>query len=105
MILLTLIFLAGPAAAWRPTLCDLSAGNASCVITPPTPCPVNPLLANTSRAGERFKCSIVDLRLAVSADRDSPLAAAEFGLLVRFFVPTAAAASVPLLLSFHGTGG
>ena len=33
------------------------------------------------------------------------VAAAEFGLLVRFFVPTAAAASLPLLLSFHGTGG
>ena len=104
MLLLVAILLAGPTAAWRPTVCGLS-GQASCVVTPPTPCPVNPLFANTPREGERFNCSIVDLRVAVSADRESLLGSSpEFGLLVRFFVPSSVAASMPLLLTFHGTG-
>ena len=98
-----------------------------CIVTPPTPCPVNPLLKGTTREGERFNCSIVDLRIAVSPPTTSILSKIsnsnnttaeldlEYGLLVRFYIPTPTTISntkiktnlksTPLLLSFHGTGG
>ena len=96
--------------AWIPTLCDLT-NKTACVVTAPTLCPVNPLLNN----GERFACSIVDLRIAVAAAPPAPPApptppapGTQFGLLVRFYIPTSTTTTTslhPLLLSFHGTGG
>lgn len=105
LLVVTHLLVGSPVAAWRPTVCKLTSGEVACVVTPPTPCPVNPLLAGSPRAGERFNCSIVDLRIAVSANDENPGRVPEYGLFVRFFVPTTNAKSIPLLLSFHGTGG
>ena len=90
--------------AVRPTLCTLG-GKKSCVVTPPTACPPNPLTGKGS-----FDCTILDLRVAVSAGADarSNDTAAEYGLLVRFIIPSASAQKkskgTPLLFRFHGTG-
>jgi hypothetical protein len=87
-----------------PKLCDLG-GTPWCVVTPPTPCPSNPLDGQQTR----FACSIIDLRISVSASTTAPAVFgkdAEYGLLVRFVVPSnQLSTGTPMLLRFHGTGG
>ena len=81
-----------------PTLCPLNGAN-YCTVTEPTPCPINPLAGD----GSRFGCMIVDLRIAVASSLGG-VPSDEYGLLVRFLVPTTPRASTPLLFEFHGTG-
>lgn len=94
----SLLLIVAPVAAVQPTLCALN-GKSYCVITPPTPCPSNPL----TKVG-RFGCQIVDLRIAVSPGSGPP--AMDYGLLARFIVPNkpAPGSGTPLLFRFHGTG-
>ena len=126
LTLICILILLKSTISWKPPICILNK-KSFCIVTPPTPCPVNPLLKGTTREGERFNCSILDLRIAVSPPTTSILSKIsnsnnttaeldlEYGLLVRFYIPTPTTISntkiktniksTPLLLSFHGTGG
>ena len=118
-LLPVLLWCSARTEAVLPTLCTLG-GKKSCVVTPPTACPVDPLTPLDPLTGNqrRFGCTILDLRIAVSAGASASAAAAddatvaEYGLLVRFIIPSSASAQkkkddnggTPLLFRFHGTG-